>query len=126
MLLREITYSILELIREGSIVDDERLDVRLISKLVQAKRLEYIKSIADSNKVLAEDFYQYFDLEIAGKTIQDRTTYVFNTAVTPKIGFSRFGPLIAEVTHLHNPLHCPYKIVNNQHFRYTGHGRFKT
>jgi len=124
MLLREITYSLLELIREGSIVDDERLDVRLLEQLVHAKRADYVKSLADSNKPVAEDYYQYFNLDILGKTIQDRFTYVFNTELTPKIAFSRYGPLIAEVTHLNNPLHCPYRMVNNQHFRFTGHGRF--
>ena len=82
MLLREITYSILELIREGSIVDDERLDVRLISKLVQAKRLEYIKSLADTNKILAEDFYQYFDLDIAGKLFPDAITLIVQLCAT--------------------------------------------
>lgn len=124
MLLKEITYSILELIREGAIVDDERIDVRLIETLVMSRRAEYIKSLADTNKTISEDFYQYLNVDIFGKTVQENNTIVFQTIPTPKIVFSRFGPIISEVTYLNNPLHSPFKIVNNHHFKYTGHGRF--
>ena len=124
MLLKEITYSLLELIREGSIVDDERLDIRLLETLVKSRRVEYIKGLADSNKSIPEDFYQYFNIDILSKVVQENGSQVYQTVKTPKIAFSRYGPLISEVTHLNNPLHSPYKIVNNHHFKFTGHGRF--
>ena len=124
MLLKEITYSILELIREGAIVDDERIDIRLLENLVRSRRAEYIKNIADTNKVLPDDYFQYFDIDIYGKTIQEKLYNSVSICTFSKIVHSRFGPLVSEVTFLDNPLHSPFKIVNNHHFKYTGNGRF--
>ena len=43
MTLNEI-YMILELIRQGHIVDDEDLDLRIIYKFLETKRVEFIRS----------------------------------------------------------------------------------
>jgi hypothetical protein len=124
MLLSEITYSILELIRNGGVVDDERLDHRLIEEFVRTYRAVYIKELADTNKLLQEDFYQFFNVDILGKVVQEGPSTVYQTVHTPKIVHSRYGPLLSEVTFLGNPLHVPFKVVNNHHFRFTGEGRF--
>ena len=44
MTLNEISYMILELVRQGHIVDDEDLDLRIIYKFLETKRVEFIRS----------------------------------------------------------------------------------
>ena len=133
MLLKEITYAILELIRNGSIVDDEKLDIRLIEAFVHTKRAEYVQSLADSAKIIPEHFYQY--LTITSKTELTGAptgTKVYKLADMKKVVFSRKEPLISEVviSHATNKavglLNLPFKMVNPHAFKYTGNGRFNS
>lgn len=133
MLLSEITYAILEIIRNGSIVDDDRLDIRLIEAFVKAKRALYVQSLADSSKVIPEHFYQYISITSKTELTGAPTgTKVYKLADMPKVIFSRSGPLISEITsnntsNLAVPLlDLPYKLVNPHAFKYSGNGRFNS
>ena len=133
MLRSEITYAILELIRNGSIVDDDRLDLRLIEEFIRAKRVEFINQMVDSTKVLPEHFYQY--ITVTSKTelsAPDAEEKVYKLVDMPKVVFARSGPVIVEITSDDATykskalLDLPYKLVNPQAFKYAGNGRFNT
>lgn len=109
MLRSEITYAIMELIRQGSIVDDEKLDSRLVEQFIRSKRAEYVQTIVDSNKTLGESFYQY--ILISGKTQvskQNDIDKVYRLAEVPKLMFSRYGVIIAELNGNTNLLEVDY------------------
>ena len=93
MLRSEITYAILELIRNGSIVDDDRLDLRLIEEFIRAKRVEFINQMVDSTKVLPEHFYQYITVtsktELSAPDAEEKSIQVSGYA---KSGFCEKWP----------------------------------
>lgn len=133
MLRDEITYAILELIRAGSVVDDEKIDLRLINEFIRSKRVEFATIMSDSTKVLPEHFYQY--ITITSKTplfTGTPTEKVYKLADMPKVVCSRSLPLITEITSASATdgyvavLDLPYKLVNPQAFKYSGNGRFNS
>lgn len=133
MKLNEITYAILELMRGGGIVDDERFDIRLIEAFVHSKRAEYIQQLSDTGKLIPETFYQYIvisDKTLVSNPVDGEKTYKI-TGV-PSIVFSRHGALISEIvdnsavyfSQAKNSL--PFKYMTPHAFKYAGNGRFNS
>jgi len=124
MLLKEITYSILELLRKGSIVDDEPLDIRLIEFFVRSKRAEYVQSIVDKGVPLGEQFYQYIETDVT-KDSEPNQLILKTTDSFPKVISNREGNTIKEVASL-DLIQYIFTLVNNNRFRYSGNGRFNS
>lgn len=133
MLRDEITYSILELIRSGSIVDDDRLDLRLIEEFIRTKRAEFVTVMNDSTKQLPEHFFQY--ITSTSKTLLSPSSDAIGTykiSDMPKVVTGRSGPIITEIveadaTHQSTSINSfPYKLVNPQALKFSGNGRFNS
>lgn len=124
MLLEDITNAILEIVRAGHIVDDERIDLRLLDQFVKAKRAIYTQSLVDGGKSIPEQFAQYLPITLIASTT-DPLTVKTTTSEVPKMLSSRFGPVILEVasTRLQE---FPYRVVNNSYFRVAGSGKFNS
>ena len=131
MKLNEITYAILELIRGGLFVDDDKFDFRLIEAFVHSKRAEYVQQLSDSGKLIPEHFYQYVD--VTGKTLisdPNDSESIYKLSIIPKIVFSRHGAMISEIVEsssLYNGYavnSLPYKYTTPHAFKYVGNGRF--
>ena len=133
MLLSEVTYAILDIIRGGYISDDEKLDIRLIETFIKSKRAEYIQQYIEPGKPLPEHFYQYHTTS-SKNLISNPTDVVkiYKLIGLPKIVFSRNGPIIMEISEASNTYKgvaldaSPFKVVNNYAFKYSGEGRFNT
>ena len=131
MKLNEITYAILELMRGGGIVDDERFDIRLIEAFVHSKRAEYVQQLSDSGKLIPEHFYQYTAIsnkELVSNPTDGEKTYKL-TGI-PEIVFSRHGAMISEIVN-NSPAYfsyakngLPFKYMTPHAFKYSGNGRF--
>lgn len=122
MLLKEITYSILELLRNGSIVDDETLDIRLLEEFVRSKRSTYVQSIVDTGKVLPEQFYQYLEVTLVMDVFPNE--FVLKTSENlPNIIGNRNGNIISEITSTDLSQYI-FTLVNNNRFRASGNGKF--
>ena len=131
MLLSEVTYAILDIIRGGYISDDEKLDIRLIETFIRSKRAEYIQKYIEPGKPLPEHFYQY--CTSSSKSLLSNptdTTKIYKLKGLPKVVFSRNGPIIMEISEADNVYKgialdaSPFKLVNNYAFKYSGEGRF--
>jgi len=131
MLLSEVTYAILDIIRGGYISDDEKLDIRLIETFIKSKRAEYVQQYIEPGKPLPEHFYQYC-VTSSKQLISNPTdaTKTYKLLGLPKIVFSRNGPIIMEISEADNLYKgialnaSPFKVVNNYAFKYSGEGRF--
>lgn len=124
MLLADITNAILETVRAAHIVDDERIDLRLIGQFVKAKRALYAQSIIDSGKSIPEQFAQYLPVDLVATT-SDQLAILTTTTDVPKMLSSRFGPAIIEVAST-SLQEFPFRVVNNSYFRVVGSGKFNT
>lgn len=133
MLLSEVTYAILDIIRGGYISDDEKLDIRLIETFIKSKRAEYVQQYIEPGKPLPEHFYQY--CTSSSKSLLSNSTdivKIYKLIGLPKVVFSRNGPIIMEISEADNIYKgvaldaSPFKLVNNYAFKYSGEGRFNT
>lgn len=133
MLLSEVTYAILDIIRGGYISDDEKLDIRLIETFIRSKRAQYIQEYIEPGKPLPEHFYQYYTTS-SKSLLSDPidTIKIYKLIGLPKVVFSRNGPIIMEISEADNVYKgftldvSPFKVVNNYAFKYSGEGRFNT
>jgi hypothetical protein len=123
MLLEDITNAILEIVRAGSVVDDEKIDYRLIESFVKQKRAIYIQSLFDGGKSIPEQMSQYIPITIVADTTTAGIRTTTNTL--PKFLSTRFGPAIQEVTSI-NLNQYPFRVVNNGFFRVVGEGKFSS
>lgn len=131
MKLNEIIYAILELIRGGLFVDDDKFDFRLIEAFVHSKRAEYVQQLSDSGKLIPEHFYQYIDINgkiLISNPVEDEKIYKLSNV--PAIVFSRHGAMISEIVSANSIYggysrnNLPYKYLTPQAFKYSGNGRF--
>lgn len=118
----EIAYSILETVRQGSIVDDERLDIRLIESFIPIKRAEYIEESLKKGVPASENAIQEY---VADIDRIDTGSYVssMTTATVPNLINTKFGLALDEVAST-DFTQYPFTIVNTKHFRMAGNGRF--
>lgn len=122
MKLKDISYELLLLIRGGYISDDERIDTRLIDKLVDQYRIEYVGNLQRVNKSIPESYNQTTNIVL---TLTDRGTYksLESSDSVPKIPFGKFGPMIAG---LYSPYvdEYSYTMVGRNQLRFSGNGKF--
>jgi len=66
MTLNEAAYEMLTNIRAGFVVDDERIDLRLLEVAIKRYRKEYIDSLAKGSQTIRESLTQdiSFDLTV--------------------------------------------------------------
>lgn len=116
MTLNDISYDILETIRAGSIVDDERIDVRHIDELVKKYRAEYVTEINRVSNIIPENYITNY---VGSISVVDKRAKL----ITSDIIEGRFGPMISEVYSNHFDEYA-FSYVNRSHFRYAGNSRF--
>lgn len=120
MTLREISYALLELIRNTFIVDDERIDSRLIDVFVKNKREEFIKNksrISGHNEQLRQTMW--IDMEL--DTTNHQPAVLVSTNSTPNFIENRHGLLIDEIRG-ENHMAYPFTVVPFSRFRFSGNG----
>lgn len=139
MTIKEIAYMILEGIRAGYIVDDERIDIRLIYDWIDLKREVYIRSRRNNNpnSLLNLDFYQVLPLTTEVKTVSDAGDYPYNNSTTqlykiveskesvPNIMEDKNGPIIYSLETL-DLMKLPFSIVSYNHMKFAGNGKFNS
>lgn len=139
MTLSEITHMCLELLREGQIVDDERLDKRLIRDWVIMKRAQFIKNdrAQNPNNKIDLNLYQTLSLTVSVEDVTDVGDYpyadddtqlyeiVTSTSTIPSIIEDKSGPIIYSLES-QDKMKLPFSVVPYDHLRFAGNGKFNT
>lgn len=139
MTLTEIGYMVLETIRSGHVVDDERLDKRLIYDWVDLKRAQFItRSMTNNpNNRLNLNFYQSMDLTLVNTDLTDAGNYPYVSSgyedteifiseeTVPPIIEIKSGPLILSIES-EDLMKLPYTLVSFDQLRWAGNGKFNT
>lgn len=123
MTLPEVTYSLLEIIREANIVDDERIDLRLLEKFAHAARAESIVTYLDTSKEVLDNTSQYLDITMGVVTNGDGTIVKSTTSI-PKPIETRFGLVLQEVYSADDLLAYPLSVVPFNRLRFCGLNQF--
>jgi hypothetical protein len=137
MTLTEINYMLLEIIRKGHIVDDERLSSRLISKWVNQKRGAYIRKNRNTNPNNRTNLniYQSLPITVSVESTTDAGNYPYldeytqlysiveSTIDIPSIMEDKSGPIIYSIES-EDKFKLPFSIVNYDHLRFSGNGKF--
>lgn len=90
MTLERFSYYLLELLRQGHLVDDDRMDIRLIEDFIVVKRADYLRSIIDRNWGISENVKQY--LEFTLEQVSDGKSNILSTVENvPTLLNTRFG-----------------------------------
>jgi hypothetical protein len=120
MLLKEISYELLMILRSGAIVDDERIDLRLLDTIVKQYRAQYIEK--NAKKGVPELFSQEYTPDLT--LINNGNFKVLETTnEVPRIMSGKYGLLIDEIYSPHVDEY-PFTVVNRTHLRYSGNGKF--
>jgi hypothetical protein len=122
MTLEEITYSALELLRQGHIVDDERLDSRLLEDFVVTKRAEYLRSVIDRNWGVSENSKQFLSLPVESYN-DGSSTVLRSTEKVPSFLNTKEGLQITDITGTDTTSYI-FSYVNYNHFKLAGNGKF--
>ena len=132
MRLTEITHLILELIRAAHVVDDERIDTRLLEALVNTKRDTYIKNELNGNNPFTENATQQMSISLENVTgthgglgLASTRRILRTTAKIPRITEYRGGLAIHEITD-GGLVSLPFSHVSYEHLRFVGNQRFNS
>lgn len=138
MLLKEIGYLVLETIRNGHIVDDERLDLRLIYDWIDLKRTEYIKRSRNNNPNGRTNLnlYQRLPITVSVNSVTDAGDYPYANATTqlydlvysetiPAIMEDKKGPIIYSLES-EDEYKLPFSFVDYDYLRVAGNGKFNS
>lgn len=139
MTLQEIGYLVLETIREGNIVDDERLDMRLIYQWIHSKRAQFIKRARSTNpnNRLNHNLYQSLTTGVTVADVTAAGNYPYADATTqstkivvsdetiPPILEDKSGPVILSIES-EDLMKLPFSIVSFDHMKVAGNGRFNS
>lgn len=138
MTLIEIVYMILETVRENHIVDDERLDERLIMDWIDLKRAQFIKNSysVNPNNRLNLNLYQSIELGVFIDNVYDAGDYPYVDSVTqlykvavsediPSILENKNGPMILTIES-DDLMKLPFSVVDYDHMRFAGNGKFNS
>lgn len=136
MTLNEIAYMVLEAIREGHIVDDERLDTRLIYDWIDLKRSQYIKNqrTTNPNGRLNLNLYQSQTMDIEVLPLVDQGLYPFQSLKEdisivqtideiPTIVEDKGGPIILNIESI-DLMKLPFSVIDYDYMRSAGNGKF--
>lgn len=139
MTLNEVSYLVLEMLRSGHVVDDERLDLRLIKDWIDLKRAQYIRNQLSQNPSnrINLNLYQNLDVTVAVQDVTDVGDYPYsgNTIQSYKIVESstdipaileiKSGPLIYSLES-QDKMKLPFSVVDYDYMRFAGNGKFNT
>lgn len=139
MTLNEISFMCLEMLRAGHVVDDERLDLRLIKDWIDLKRSQYIKNqlSQNPNSRLNLNLYQSLPVTVAVQDVIDAGDYPYidNTVQLYKIVESetdipailenKGGPIIYSLES-QDKMKFPFSFVDYDYMRFAGNGKFNT
>lgn len=138
MTLKEISYLVLETIRNGHIVDDERLDLRLIYDWIDLKRTEYIKRNRNNNPNgrLNLNLYQKLPITVSVNSVTDAGDYPYANATTqlydivysgtiPAIMEDKNGPVIYSLES-EDEYKLPFSFVDYDYLKVAGNGKFNS
>lgn len=137
--LNEISFMILEMLRAGHVVDDERLDLRLIKDWIDLKRSQYIKNqlTQNPNSRLNLNLYQTLNITVAVENVTDNADYPYSNATTqlykivesstpiPSILEGKTGPIIFSLES-QDKMKLPFQFVDYDYMRFAGNGKFNT
>ena len=130
MRLTEIVHLVLEIIRAAHIVDDERIDTRLIEALINTKRDTYIKNELNGNNPFTENATQQMSITLetvtgtsGGLGLTAGRRILRTVDKIPRITEYRCGLAIHEITD-GNLLSLPFSYVSYEHLRFVGNNRF--
>lgn len=121
MTLNEISYMILELIRQGHIVDDEDLDLRIIYKFLETKRVEFIRSQIERRYRMSPNCTQELTLDVTPVVINSERYLIAENV--PSFLNTRFG-LAIETISTDTYKNIMFKHVSSVELPYVGNGRF--
>lgn len=121
MTLNEISYMILEIIRQGHIVDDEDLDLRIIYKFIETKRAEFIRSQIERRYGISPNCTQELALDVTPEGINSETYLIAENV--PSFLNTRFGLAIKNIS-TDAYKNIMFKYVSSVELPYVGNGRF--
>lgn len=123
MTLPEVTYAVLEIIREANIVDDERIDLRLLERFVHSARADFIVKYLDTSKEPIENTVQFFDATM--EAVSDGIGTVIRSSTTiPEPLDTKFGLTILEIYPKGDILAIPFSFVEFNRLRFCGKNIF--
>ena len=139
MTLNEISYMCLEILRQGSIVDDERLDTRLLKDWINLKRAQFIKNSVSQNPSdrINLNLYQTIEVTVDVIDVTDAGDYPYinsttqlyeiveSTTTIPTIVEGKSGPLILSLES-EDLMKLPFSVVDYNHLRVAGNGKFNS
>lgn len=122
MVLKEIVYTVLEYMRQGSIVDDERMDVRLIESMVHIKRADYLRQLKDSGRQLPNIATQSTTLSLS-ELLNTGNEITLKSQALPAILSYKNGHCIEEIS---SPdiSQYPFNVIDYRALRVCGNGKF--
>lgn len=135
----EIAYMCWEILRAGHIVDDERLDIRLLQDWVDIKRSKLIRQSVAKNPTsrISLNMYQSMDLIVDTTIVTDAGDYPYvnNTSqnytiiesdeTIPPIIEGKTGPMILTLES-EDLMKLPFSVVDYDHLRLAGNGKFNS
>ena len=131
---------VLETVRQNHIVDDERIDERLVQDWANMKRVQYIKNMrtTNPNDRLSLNLYQTLSVTMqvtnpvtnAGNyPYVNATTQLYkivnSTTTIPPIIEDKEGPIILSLE-TQDLMKLPFSIVSYDQLRFSGNGRFNS
>lgn len=139
MTLTELSYLCWELLRKGSIVDDERLDIRMLQDWIHLKRAEYIRNTLSKNpnNRISLNMYQSLSVPVSVAGVEDAGDYPYSNSTTqlyeivssdstiPRILEGKSGPLILSLES-EDLMKLPFSVVDFDYLRFAGKGRFNS
>lgn len=139
MTLPEIRYMILEEIRNNMIVDDERIDFRLLDKWIMMKRALFLKNVTtNSTSRINLAHYQTITVTVSVKSNSFLDEYPFDqtndpdrqliktvesTTEIPNIIENRYGPIVYSIEST-DKMKLAFSFVDFDYMKVVGNGRF--
>jgi len=131
MLLSEINYDLLEVIRDFSIVDDERISQRLLTHWVNNQRALFIKRSLDKGEDLGDNLLQ---TEVGTLTITDSSLSTNLNSYKKVLRTSNLIPPTIELKHSNAVLEVSspdilegaFSLVPFDQFRWSGTNKFNS
>jgi len=139
MTLNEIVHMVIESVRENLIVDDERIDSRLVQDWINMKRAQFIKNsrTTNPNGRINLNLYQLQALAVEIADVTDAGDYPFSTSsvqdyqivqsttTIPTIIEDKGGPIIYSIES-QDLVKLPFSVVDYDHLRVSGNGKFNS
>jgi hypothetical protein len=119
MTLRDVSYSILEIVRNSNIVDDERIDIRLIDNFVNQKRAELlsINKTSAGNELLS----QSTTIKVVSENNSLPNPILKSVLPVPNFINNAYGPLVYEIKGTFSTS-LPFIFVPFDRLRWSGNG----